>query len=94
MKKTHELKIWPEFFHALIVGIRPFEIHIKNRGIAVGDTILLREWDTQRRVCTGFEETVRVVSSRSEPGDVVLEVELEREATGPDSGESACQASR
>lgn len=72
MKKTHERKIFPEFFHALIVGIRPFEIPVKNRDIAVGDTILLREWDTQRRICTGFEETVRVVSSRSESGGSCL----------------------
>ena len=45
MCKLHELKIIPEFFHAIMFEGKNFEIRINDRDFEVGDQILLREWD-------------------------------------------------
>lgn len=43
--KTHTLKVWREFFDALADGTKTFEVREDDRSFAVGDTLLLREWD-------------------------------------------------
>lgn len=42
---NHELKTWPEYFEALRVGDKNFELRKNDRGFKVGDTVTLREWD-------------------------------------------------
>jgi hypothetical protein len=42
--KTHNLKIWPEFFKAILAEIKYSEIRKNDRGFSVGDNIKLREW--------------------------------------------------
>jgi hypothetical protein len=44
MMATHKIKILPVYFDAVISGIKPFEVRKDDRGYAVGDTLLLREW--------------------------------------------------
>lgn len=41
---THDLKTWPAYFAAVERGHKTFEIRENDRGFAVGDILLLREW--------------------------------------------------
>jgi len=41
---THELKCWPEPFEAIQRGDKTFELRRDDRGFALGDTLVLREY--------------------------------------------------
>ena len=41
----HEIKIWPAYFDEVESGRKPFEVRFNDRDFAVGDTLLLREFD-------------------------------------------------
>lgn len=41
----HDLKIWPKFFDAVQRGDKPFEVRKNDRSFAVGDTLVLKEWE-------------------------------------------------
>lgn len=43
--KKHELKIWPSYFDAVASGIKTFEWRKNDRDFAVGDQLVLREWN-------------------------------------------------
>lgn len=45
---THELKIRPEYFKAVVLGDKMFEIRKNDRDFRVGDIIVLHEWDEER----------------------------------------------
>ena len=45
MKQTHELKIMPEYFEAIVKGEKTFEVRYNDRNFAKGDILLLREHD-------------------------------------------------
>lgn len=57
---THELKSWPPFFRRVMSGAKKSELRRDDRGFAVGDTLLLREWDPGVRSYTGAWETREV----------------------------------
>ena len=42
---THDLKCWPEYYDPIIEKIKTWEFRKDDRPYAVGDTLLLREWD-------------------------------------------------
>jgi hypothetical protein len=43
--KTHELKTVQPYFDAVFYGEKTFELRRDDRGFAVGDVLVLREWD-------------------------------------------------
>lgn len=53
----HELKIYPEYFDAILYHFKRFEVRADDRGFQVGDRIILREWD-------GAEYTGRHIKGR------------------------------
>ena len=42
---THMLKIWPQYFAAVMDGTKTFEVRKDDRGYTVGDMLVLREWE-------------------------------------------------
>lgn len=51
---THDLKVWPRYFGALLSGSKRFEVRKGNdRQYAVGDALMLREWDPETKDYTG-----------------------------------------
>lgn len=45
MSKKIELKTWPEYFEPLLSDDKTFEARVDDRDFAVGDLLILREWD-------------------------------------------------
>lgn len=58
--KTHELKIWPEFFDAVNDGRKTNELRKSDRSFQVGDLVKLREWDDRKFIFTGRECTRKI----------------------------------
>ena len=42
---THELKILPKWFNDVAAGVKNFEVRRNDRPFAVGDKLLLKEWE-------------------------------------------------
>jgi hypothetical protein len=45
MGKKHSVKVWPSYFEAMLRGDKTFEWQLNDRDYAVGDVLILREWD-------------------------------------------------
>lgn len=43
-RNWHELKTWPEYFNDVVHGAKRFELRKDDREFAVGDTLILKEW--------------------------------------------------
>jgi len=66
---THELKSWPRFFEPIMDGRRTHELRRNDRGFAVGDVLILREYDPFNRAYTGrvCRATITSITSDTEP---------------------------
>ena len=53
--KTHELKIWPDFYFAILSGEKTFEIRKDDRCFRAGDILKLKEWNPSFKRYTGRE---------------------------------------
>lgn len=62
---THVLKVWPEYFDALLDGRKTFEWRKADRDYRVGDTLLLREWTFPNY---SGREVARTISYIMRPG--------------------------
>ncbi len=56
----HILKTWPEPFEAIWRGNKTAEFRKDDRGYAVGDGLMLREYDPETGQYTGRRATARV----------------------------------
>lgn len=53
--KEHALKTWPEYFHEVWEGNKPFEVRKNDRDYQPGDTLRLQEYLPATEVFTGRE---------------------------------------
>lgn len=51
--RSHALKTLPPYFEAVADGRKTFEVRKDDRGFAVGDMLVLREWDADAQQYTG-----------------------------------------
>lgn len=49
MTMIHELKTWTDSFGAVWEGVKTHDVRIADRAFAVGDLVVLREWDNRIR---------------------------------------------
>ncbi len=59
--KTHELKIWPEYFKKVKSRAKTAELRFDDRDFLIGDWLVLREWMPQKKEYTG-RQVRRVIS--------------------------------
>ncbi len=76
-KNEHELKCWTEYFTQVANGSKRFEIRKNDRGFAIGDTILLKEYCPDSCLYSGRDFTVTITSMIRDvdgiaPGYVIL----------------------
>ncbi len=73
--RVHQLKTWPQYFDVILSGEKTFEIRRNDRGFAVGDVLMLYEFEPGRKFMSG-RECVRVVTYitdfAQQPGYVVM----------------------
>ena len=55
-----EKKIWPEYFEKVLNGSKTFELRLADWDCGEGDTLLLKEYDQEKKVYTGREITKKV----------------------------------
>ncbi len=46
-------KIWPEYFEQILSGKKKFELRLNDFEIQEGDTLVLEEWNPEKKEYTG-----------------------------------------
>ncbi len=57
---THELKIQPQYFKDVMLGLKRFEIRFNDRNYQVGDTLILNEFNPNTKRYTGEQVTRKI----------------------------------
>lgn len=57
MAKTHDLKIHPQYFKDVNLGIKKFELRLNDRNFKERDILNLREWNPATKSYTGKQVT-------------------------------------
>jgi hypothetical protein len=71
--KTHELKIWPQYFNKKLQGVKSWEHRRNDRNFKVGENMLLREWSPQSGRYTGETMLVNILLIHDlEDGTVII----------------------
>lgn len=76
-----ELKVLPQYFEAIQIGIKTFEIRKNDVGFKEGDVLNLREWNPDQRVpdYTGQDIialVTYVTDFEQKPGYVVMAIKV------------------
>jgi ribosomal protein S17 len=50
-----EKKVWPKYFQKILVGVKKFEVRLNDFECNIGDVLVLREWDPEKKEYTGRE---------------------------------------
>ena len=50
---TIRKKVWKEYFEKIIAGKKKFELRLADFEVSEGDTLVLEEWDKERKEYTG-----------------------------------------
>lgn len=50
---TIHKKIWPEYFEKIISGKKKLELRLADFEVSEGDTLVLEEWDNNKKEYTG-----------------------------------------
>lgn len=61
-KNIHELKTYPQYFAQVAAGIKPFDLRKDDRPYAVDDLLILREYDPEAEIYTGYVICAVVIS--------------------------------
>lgn len=52
---VHELKIHPEYYKDVLLGLKKVEIRYNDRDFKEGDTLVLNEWNPETEKYTGCQ---------------------------------------
>jgi len=56
----HRVKTWPPFFRDALLGKKPFELRINDRGYLVDDILVQEEYDPVLKDYTGMKHRQRI----------------------------------
>lgn len=74
VSKVHELKIRPEYFEAVFMGTKTFEIRKNDRGFKVGDMLILKEWSGSYTGKKLARKVTYISDYQQRPGYVVMAI--------------------
>ena len=61
MAEIHK-KIWPGYFEEVLSGKKKFELRLNDFDIQEGDSLVLEEWDPEKKEYTGRKVEKKVTS--------------------------------